>query len=169
MSDRRTLRCERAREWASLGLDRELSEFERALMAAHLRACAGCQRFQEDIAALTKLLRSTPAEMPAPVALPLRYRRPLRAARLRAGQLASAAALVLAAGGLGGFFLPAGPSGADGAELIAAPLAGATGSWNDLVLDLRRGDLKQGRQQVLPAPEPQEIGALKPPRPALPV
>ena len=34
--------CERARAWASLRLDAELSEFEDALLTAHLRRCSAC-------------------------------------------------------------------------------------------------------------------------------
>ena len=40
--------CERAREWASLRLDGELSELERALLDAHTRNCAACAEYVAD-------------------------------------------------------------------------------------------------------------------------
>ena len=45
--------CERAREWASLELDGELSTFERALLDAHLEGCRTCTEFRSSISGLT--------------------------------------------------------------------------------------------------------------------
>ncbi len=39
---RKRAACERALQWVSLGLDDELSEFERALLERHLEGCGAC-------------------------------------------------------------------------------------------------------------------------------
>ena len=68
-------RCVRAREHVSLELDGELSDFERALLAAHLAQCSACRRFEADAAALTNQLRAAPPEtLSRPVPLPTRSR-----------------------------------------------------------------------------------------------
>jgi predicted anti-sigma-YlaC factor YlaD len=63
--------CERARFWASLRLDGELSELEGALLDAHLARCAGCQAVAEGFGVSTIALRSAPLEHAAPVAVDL--------------------------------------------------------------------------------------------------
>jgi predicted anti-sigma-YlaC factor YlaD len=82
--------CERARFWASLRLDGELSELEGALLEAHLARCAGCQSVVEGFGASTSMLRSVPLERPVPVALDLP-----RAPRRLLAMIAVAAVLVL--------------------------------------------------------------------------
>jgi predicted anti-sigma-YlaC factor YlaD len=82
--------CERARFWASLRLDGELSELEGALLDAHAARCAGCRTVLADFAASTTALRSAPLERVAPVAVQL----PRRPRRLLA-TIAVAAVLVL--------------------------------------------------------------------------
>src|SRR5205809_751494 len=68
--------CERAREWASLRLDDELSEFEGALLDAHLRRCADCASYVLESGAGTAAIRGSELELlPRPVAIPLRPRR----------------------------------------------------------------------------------------------
>jgi predicted anti-sigma-YlaC factor YlaD len=57
--------CERARGWASLSLDGELSEFEELLLRTHVAKCPACAAFQEDVRALTAQLRDAPL-VPAP-------------------------------------------------------------------------------------------------------
>src|SRR5437588_8385628 len=97
----RPRRCERAREWISLGADGELSPFEQALLASHVGRCDECGAFQADIAGITAELRAAPLErMSRPVDLPTRRRMPLRRIQLGAG--ASAAAIALVALALGG-------------------------------------------------------------------
>ena len=54
--------CERARQWASVELDGELSTFERALLADHLGRCPDCRAFRADVAGLTAALRVAPHE-----------------------------------------------------------------------------------------------------------
>jgi anti-sigma factor RsiW len=89
--------CERARLWASLRLDGELSELEGALLDAHLARCAGCRVVADGFVASTTALRSAPPERPAPVALDLP-----RSPRRLLATIAVAALLVLGvvAGGL---------------------------------------------------------------------
>jgi anti-sigma factor RsiW len=90
-------RCARAREHVSLRLDGELSEFERALLAAHLARCETCRRFDADVRAVTDQVRAAPLEaLAVPIALP--PRRPVRAVR---GLQAAVAAAAVATVGLG--------------------------------------------------------------------
>ncbi len=56
--------CERARAHASLALDCELSELERAWLRAHLDGCAGCAAFVAGLREVTHELRS--ASLPEP-------------------------------------------------------------------------------------------------------
>ena len=91
--------CERAREWASLRLDGELSEFERAQLGAHLEGCTSCSTYAERVSRATAALREA-ALVPvgAPVALPAHRRSRLP---LRVYQLGAATAVLAAAVGLG--------------------------------------------------------------------
>jgi len=54
--------CERARSWISLREDDELSEFECALLDAHLARCAACAEFAADVSSTTLTLRAQPLE-----------------------------------------------------------------------------------------------------------
>jgi ferric-dicitrate binding protein FerR (iron transport regulator) len=82
--------CERARAWASLLPDGELSLFERRLLDAHCVRCSECRRLRADVASLTTIVRGTPLdEMARPVRVP--------SARLRSWRPASG---VLASGGV---------------------------------------------------------------------
>lgn len=88
--------CERARAWVSLRLDDELSDFEDALLASHLRSCAHCREYDELVRGAVVALRSEPLErLEHPVAVPSRRR-----TILRPTSLARAAALVVAVAGL---------------------------------------------------------------------
>jgi predicted anti-sigma-YlaC factor YlaD len=89
--------CERARFWASLRLDGELSELEGALLDAHLARCAGCREVTDGFAGSTAAVRSAPLERLAPVAIDVP-----RSPRRLLATIAVAAVLVLGviAGGL---------------------------------------------------------------------
>ena len=89
--------CERARFWASLRLDGELSELESALLDAHLARCAGCRERAGGFDASTAVLRSAPLERIAPIAVDLP-----RAPRRLLATIAVAAVVVMGvvAGGL---------------------------------------------------------------------
>jgi len=90
--------CERAREWASLRLDGELSELERALLDAHTRNCGACAEYVDEIGAFTMALRSAELEqLPRPVALPLRRSFAWATRAFQAGA-ATAAVLAITAG-----------------------------------------------------------------------
>jgi len=95
--------CDRAREWASLRMDGELSELESALLEAHLKRCPSCASFALEVAAVALELRAASLErLEQPISLPLRRTR--TASSLRAVQLGAAAVLVAAAAGLGTLF-----------------------------------------------------------------
>ena len=95
----RSLLCERTRGWVSLSLDGELSEFERALLDAHLGRCPECSVFAADTRAATTLLRAAPLERPLQQISPPVIRRRIGASALRVG---AAAAVVVGALGLAG-------------------------------------------------------------------
>jgi anti-sigma factor RsiW len=93
-----TRQCERARECASLRLDGELSEFEQALLQAHLGRCEACRSFAAELDGVTTRIRSAPLETLAqPVVLPSRRR-----ISRRPVEIVAAAALMLTALGVTG-------------------------------------------------------------------
>ena len=57
-----SLVCDRVRAQISVGLDGELSQLERAMLASHLARCAGCARYEQDVTAFTQALRAAPLE-----------------------------------------------------------------------------------------------------------
>ena len=167
MARMRTDVCNREREWISLALDGELSEFEQVVMAAHLRRCADCRAFAADVRGFTTTVRAARAE-------PLETRvwlgdprRSLRAARLRrrVAPVASAAAAV-AAVFVGVTFVPDGEriGAGEGATRAGTPFLDPAPT-NELLLAVRRQALAEGKQAVLPE-VPGGIGAMKPPLPA---
>src|SRR5438477_537085 len=54
--------CDRAREWASLRMDGELSELESALLEAHLKRCEACGSFAVEVEAVALQLRAASLE-----------------------------------------------------------------------------------------------------------
>lgn len=89
--------CERARSWAALAPDGELSELERKLLGSHLTRCAACSRFAVEVAAIAADLRVAVLQpLPRPVTIPTWHRRPVYA-RFR-GVAAAAAVAVMALG-----------------------------------------------------------------------
>src|SRR5512143_1119712 len=106
MFQQRSATCDRAREWISLRSDGELSEFECALLDAHLGRCASCSTFALDIGSITELLRAEPLErLSRPVGIAVPRRRTLH---FPARAAASAAAVVVT---LAGAFAMLGSSG----------------------------------------------------------
>jgi predicted anti-sigma-YlaC factor YlaD len=84
--------CERAAELVSLALDDELSRFERALLARHLRRCGACSDYAARVTAATELLRDAPLEaVPLPIAIPSFRRRYSRVVQSVAATAAVAA------------------------------------------------------------------------------
>jgi predicted anti-sigma-YlaC factor YlaD len=93
-------RCDRAREYASLRLDGELSDFERALLDSHLDGCPSCRAFADDLVGVTERLRAASLEQPSiAVTLPRR-----RFVALRNVQVGAAAAVVVSVVGIGSLF-----------------------------------------------------------------
>jgi ferric-dicitrate binding protein FerR (iron transport regulator) len=91
------VRCERARHWASLRLDGELSTIEDQLFDRHLASCEECRAFEAGMGWATAHLREAPAEIPrrrSSPPSPVRSRFPLERRRTA---LVAAAALVLGA------------------------------------------------------------------------
>lgn len=89
----RDTRCERARAWAALAPDRELSQLERRLLAAHLAHCASCAAFADQVDLVAGQLRLLPLEQVPPAACPVvRRRRRLAPAQRVAGKVAAVAA-----------------------------------------------------------------------------
>lgn len=161
MSEIRTRECERARGWISAALDRELSQFEAALLAHHVRTCETCSAFDERVAAITALLRTSRAErMRGAVYLPSRQRVASRTYAV-AGRLGSVAAVVACVVSFG-LFAPSDRGALNGEQaLVAAPLEQGAG-MNELVVDVRRKALVRGQQAVI-AYGTGGIGAYKPP------
>jgi predicted anti-sigma-YlaC factor YlaD len=92
--------CIRAREWASLRLDGELSELERLFLRHHLGRCPECRAFAGSLAAVAGAIRETPEETPSRSLFPepaharpaLRFRPRLRARAVALAMLVPAAA-----------------------------------------------------------------------------
>lgn len=61
--------CARARFWASLRIDGELSELEGALLDAHLGRCADCREVVAGFTGATEGLRAAPFAVPPPMAV----------------------------------------------------------------------------------------------------
>jgi anti-sigma factor RsiW len=156
--------CNREREWISLALDGELSEFEQIVMSAHLERCADCRAFAADLRSFTTSLRDAatePLDTRVWVGDPSRSRRAARL-RLRVAPVASvAAALTAAFVGLTSVLDRSGVRGSSDVALVGAPLVDAA-QTNELVLAVRRPALAEGTQPVLPE-VPGGIGAVKPP------
>jgi len=123
--------CERAREWASLGLDGELSQFESVLLRTHLDECASCSAYAEKVTRATGALREAPfVPLATQIALPTRRRRP--AVGLRVYQLAGSTA-ALAAAVLLGSMLGA-PSSRPGTSATVRSGAGSESVAEDALL-----------------------------------
>jgi len=88
--------CERARSWAALAPDGELSELERKLLGSHLERCPSCADFAVEVAAIASELRTAALErIPRPVAIPSWRRRPAYARMRAVGAAAAVAAMAL--------------------------------------------------------------------------
>lgn len=84
--------CERARSWAALAPDNELSELERKLLDAHLARCTGCSHFAVRVAEVADALRNERLQpLTYPVSVPS-WRRRTAFARMRTVSAAAAVA-----------------------------------------------------------------------------
>src|SRR5678816_2482912 len=117
--------CERARQWASIELDGELSTFERVLLRAHLAHCPPCREFRTDTNGLTHALRMAPLEQ---LDHPIVIGRIGRRLRLRLAP--AAAAMAVAFVGLGSILATSavrsssGPTSHARTPAVTAELAG---------------------------------------------
>ena len=89
----RPLVCERVRGQISVGLDGELSQLERVMIASHLERCSACGAYSAEVSAFTHALREAPLE-PMARSVVIHRRRRHVGARL---QVAAAAAVAVAA------------------------------------------------------------------------
>src|SRR4051794_9629408 len=138
MFQQRSATCDRARAWTSRRSDGELSEFECALLDAHLTRCPSCATFAADVSSITDALRAEPlVQLSRPVDIAVRRR---RSYRLPTTAAASAAAVIVT---VAGAFAMLGSSGPHHPSL-------AQGSGNE---DLRLASMIKRNQamQVFPA------------------
>jgi predicted anti-sigma-YlaC factor YlaD len=139
-------RCDRAREYASLRLDGELSDFESALLDSHIERCPSCRAFADDLVGVTDRLRTAPLEQHS-IAMEFPRR---RYAALRGIQVSAAAAAVVSVVGIGtllGLLHSSATTPARAAKL--GSMAGEKREFRDL------------RRAVLTAPHPERLpGAL---------
>jgi hypothetical protein len=88
--------CERARSWAALAPDGELSELEQKLLDSHLARCAGCSRFAVQVAAVATELRAAALQpLAQPVSIATWRRRPAYARVRTVGAAAAVAVMAL--------------------------------------------------------------------------
>jgi predicted anti-sigma-YlaC factor YlaD len=133
--------CARARAWVTHEVDGELSHLERLFLAAHVRRCADCASFAEDVRAVTSLVRSTPLESPSRA-----LETPRRPARARVvARVALATTLVALAAGLGVF------AGSNGGE----PVRQATAPVGDVAFVVQQS-VERERPRRAAISEPQE-------------
>jgi anti-sigma factor RsiW len=88
--------CDRVRSQISLELDQELSQLERAMVAAHLERCADCLAYQSEVSSFTHALRQAPLELMTNPVVVRRGRRHVTA-RLQVGVAAAVAVAALGA------------------------------------------------------------------------
>ena len=140
--------CARARFWASLRVDGELSELEGALLDAHLERCDGCRAVAESFETAATMLRAAqPAQVaPLVVAVP-------RFPRRLVTSIAVAAVLIL---GLVAGSLVRGEVSRDTAAIPHAVAVVATSETPNELRRLRRTTLLNTRKL------PREISAEQP-------
>lgn len=135
--------CERARGWASLRADGELSELESTLLDAHLSRCGLCCAFAGGAEDVAVALRAARLELPAPLALVLPRR---RRAVLRGLQVAACSALVVTAGAVAALVgVDRGGAASNAAKPVAIVAAGES---PDALRALRRTLLLPRARQV---------------------
>jgi predicted anti-sigma-YlaC factor YlaD len=136
-------RCDRAREYASLRLDGELSDFESALLDSHLERCPSCHAFADDLVNLTGRLRTATLERPM-IALTLPRR---RFAAVRGFQASAAAAAVVSVVGIGALF----------GMLHSSATTPARGSAKFGSMASEKREFRDLRRAVLTAPHPERL------------
>jgi anti-sigma factor RsiW len=102
----RPIVCERVRAQISVRLDGELSELESRLVESHVRRCADCAAYQDEVVAVTAMLREAPLE---PLERPVVVSRPGRRVSLAGMQVGVAAAVAVAVLGVAAQLQPSQP------------------------------------------------------------
>ena len=88
--------CERARSWAALAPDGELSELEGKLLDAHVARCRACGGFAAHVAAIAGELRTAALQpLPRPISIPAWRRRHVYARARMVGAAAAVAVIAL--------------------------------------------------------------------------
>lgn len=140
--------CDRARRWASLRVDGELSELEGALLDAHLAGCDDCATFSNDADEIAIALRTAPLEWPEPVVLDLPRRLVRHRRSVRLVQSAAAATLVIAAA-LAGSLVGVARHASGSAVTAVGPIAMvASNESSDQLRRLRRPGLLESATYV---------------------
>ncbi|MDX6486632.1 MAG: putative zinc-finger [Gaiellaceae bacterium] len=85
--------CTNAREAVSARLDGELSELEALRLDVHLRACAACRSYSQEVERITLSLRAASSDQPR-----IRIELPVRRRHVPVRSAAAAVALVAAVG-----------------------------------------------------------------------
>ncbi len=99
--------CDRARTWASLRLDGELSEIESALLAAHLERCPGCREASALVAGATRALRGAAFEAPPAAPVLARSRGSRRSFYAAVASTVAVVGLLTSAGFVGAVYMVA--------------------------------------------------------------
>jgi anti-sigma factor RsiW len=145
VSEVRSGGCERARRWAALAPDGELSEIERRLLDAHLGRCPACATFARTVGLATAEIRAAPLELASDGA----WRAPCRRRRLEpALRLATRAAAVATAAAAGAAFFSLGAERVgDRSPRPLAPIVVDATSVNDSTVELQT--LREARRAQL--------------------
>ena len=143
--------CERARTWASLELDGELSELERALLGSHLVRCEACAAAVAEMRSVTAALRAAPLEAPERPAFVARARGEHRHPGVPV-RIALAATLAALAAGLGALTgsLAKGPSRAAPVVTDVALLPASSRESFDVRAQRGVEVVKLGQQRAFP-------------------
>lgn len=92
----RGIHCDRARAWAALAPDGELSEFDQKLLDSHLDHCDACADFAVQVAAVAAGLRAASLEpLSHPISVPGWRRRSVYARARAVGAVAAVALMAL--------------------------------------------------------------------------
>jgi predicted anti-sigma-YlaC factor YlaD len=97
MAGESTLRCEPARQLASIRLDGELSDLEAASLDRHLSSCPSCREWAREVGKTSSALREAPLERPSRPLVPA----PAPARRRIPWKVVAAAAVVVLTAALG--------------------------------------------------------------------
>ncbi len=134
--------CERARTWAALAPDGELSELERKLLGSHVQRCGACAHFALEVAAVAAELRAAELRpLPRPLSVPIWRRRPVYA-RVRA--VGAAAAVAVMALGIASR-APLSPSAEGSANLPRVTDFTSTAAEREVELIIRRVENDEAR------------------------